>query len=106
MRNPNEEKRYQRAKERVDDLKKFYNNLISYVIFITFLAFVNYYTNGMSWDGYLWFLWAAFGWGIGLAFHAAKVFRINPVYDKNWEEKKIKKYMEEEEKDKNSQLWE
>ena len=106
MDNFEQQKRYERAKERVDELKKFYNNLFSYIMVISFLAFINYYTLGWSWDGYLWFLWAAFGWGIGLAFHAAKAFRLNPMYNKDWEERKIKKYMEEEESDKNRQLWE
>ena len=105
MDNYNEQKRYERAKERVFELKKFYNNLISYVIIIAFLAGLNYYQN--EWR-YPWFLWAALGWGIGVAFHAAKAFRINPVFNKDWEERKIRKYMEEEEKQKDDQkqLWE
>jgi len=101
MNNIEENKRYEEAKERVKELKKFYDNLISYMIIIPFLALVNYYTNQLQ---HPWFLWAAFGWGIGLAFHAAKAFRINPVYNKDWEERKIRKYMEEEEN--NKQLWE
>ena len=38
----------------------------------------------------MWFLWAAFGWGIGLIFQAAKAFNWAPFMNKNWEEKKIK----------------
>ena len=56
-----DENKYLRAKERVDELKKFYGNLTSYVLVITGLAILNYYTNGWS---YMWFLWAAFGWGL------------------------------------------
>ncbi len=101
MKNFEEQKRYERAKERVDELKKFYNNLFSYVIIIGFLAGLNYYQN--EWRN-PWFLWAALGWGIGLAFHAVKAYRINPMFDKDWEERRIRKYMEEEDKEK--QLWE
>ena len=45
-----------------------------------------------------WFLWAAFGWGIGLLFHAVKTFRWNPFFTRSWEERKIREFMEEDEK--------
>ncbi len=89
--NKNESK-YIRAKERVDNLKKFYGNLTSYAIVITGLAIINYWSNGWS---YMWFLWAAFGWGLGLFFHAMKTFK-NPFFGKNWEERKIKELMDKE----------
>lgn len=101
MENLEQQKRYERAKERVEELKKFYGNLTSYVVIISFLAGVNYYLN--EWRN-PWFLWAALGWGIGVAFHAVKAYRINPMFDKDWEERKIRKYMNEE--DQNKQLWE
>ncbi|PKV50370.1 2TM domain-containing protein [Aquimarina sp. MAR_2010_214] len=102
MKDFNKEKRYERAKERVEELKKFYNNLFSYVIIIGFLAGLNYYQN--EWH-YAWFLWAAFGWGIGLAFHAVKAYRINPMFDKDWEDRKIREYMDEEQ-GQEQQRWE
>ncbi|WP_438712559.1 2TM domain-containing protein [Aquimarina muelleri] len=102
MKDFNEQKRYERAKNRVEDLKKFYNNLISYIVIISFLAGINYYQN--EWRS-AWFLWAAFGWGIGIIFHAIKAYRVNPMFNKDWEEQKIRKYMEEEQ-DNNKQLWE
>ncbi|MEW7278376.1 2TM domain-containing protein [Aquimarina sp. 2201CG1-2-11] len=101
MKDFDQEKKYQRARERVEELKKFYNKLSSYVIVIALLAGLNYYQN--EWR-YAWFLWPAFFWGIGLMFHAIKAFRINPMF-KNWEERKIRKFMEEEQ-DKEKQLWE
>ncbi len=97
-----EQKRYERAKERVAELRNFYNNLTSYIIVIGFLMGLNYYQNEWS---YAWFLWPALGWGIGIIFHAIKAFRVNPMFDKDWEDRKIKKYMEEEQNDQ-SQLWE
>ena len=86
--------KYLRAKERIAEVKKFYGKLLSYTIFVAFLGALNYYTNGWS---YMWFLWAAFGWGIGLAFRAVKVFGINPFLSRDWEERKIKEFMEEDE---------
>lgn len=94
MEDISKENKYQRARERVDELKKFYGNLTSYVLVICMLALINYLT---FW-GYKWFLWAAFGWGIGLFFHAAKTFRWNPFFSKDWEERKIKQFMDEDQK--------
>lgn len=93
MEQENQQEKYQRARDRVDELKKFYGNLTSYVLVILMLAVINYIT---YW-GYKWFLWAAFGWGIGLLFHAGRTFRWNPLFSKDWEERQIRKYMEEEE---------
>ena len=94
MENPDRENKYFRAKERVEQVKKFYMGLLSYIFFILFLAAINYWTNEWS---YPWFLWAAFGWGIGLMFHAIKVFGLNPFFGRNWEERKIKEFMNEDE---------
>lgn len=93
------ENKYLRAKEQVAEIKKFYSSLFFYVIFISLLAGLNYYTNEFR---YPWFLWAAFGWGIGLIFQAAKAFRWAPYMNKEWEERKIKEYMEKEEQNSNS----
>lgn len=93
--NTDKQNRYLRAKERVADIKKFYTGLVGYVFVISMLAAVNYYVNQWS---YMWFLWAAFGWGIGLVFQAAKAYQWSPFMGKNWEERKMKEFMEEEDK--------
>ena len=94
MEDLNKETKYLRAKERVDNLKKFYGNLMSYIIVIAFLAILNYWTD--EWR-YMWFLWVAFGWGIGIIFHAIRVFNLNPFFGKDWDERKIKEIMREDE---------
>ncbi|MBA4744328.1 histidine kinase [Muricauda sp. TY007] len=94
MENTDKENKYMRARERVDELKKFYGNLTSYVLVISGLALINYFTTGF---GYMWFLWAAFGWGIGIVFHAIKTFDLNPFFGKQWEKRKIEKIMRDEE---------
>jgi len=104
MDNFDKENKYLRAKERVENIKKFYSNLLSYILVIGFLAGLNYYTDG--WRN-PWFLWAAFGWGIGIIFHALKVFQWNPFFNKDWEDRKIKEYMNDENDVKNkTQHWE
>ncbi len=95
------ESKYLRAKERVDELRKFYGNLTSYILVIGVLAVINYLTN--EWR-YMWFLWAAFGWGIGLTFHALRTFRYNPFFSRDWEERKIREFMEEDKQ--NPTRWE
>ncbi|MCX2680234.1 2TM domain-containing protein [Galbibacter sp. EGI 63066] len=103
METTDKEKKYYEAKERVEEIKKFYSNLTSYIVVIIFLAIINYWTNRMT---YPWFLWAAGGWGLGLIFHGAKVFGWNPFFSKDWEERKIKEYMDKEKDDYSSSRWE
>lgn len=96
METPKKDNKYYRAKERVAEIKKFYTGLMMFIIFISFLAGINYYTNEFR---YPWFLWAAFGWGIGIIFQAAKAFEWNPFVSRGWEERKMREFMEEEEKE-------
>ncbi|WP_224484517.1 2TM domain-containing protein [Robertkochia aurantiaca] len=98
-----EEDRYLRAKQKVEQIKGFYGNLTSYIVVITFLAILNYYTN--EWR-YPWFLWAAGGWGLGVFFHAARTFNWNPFFNKDWEQRKIQEFMNEEEKGAEGTRWE
>ena len=105
MESLNDQNKYQEAKERVSELRKFYTNLLSYLLFIPFLAGVNYYTNHLRNP---WFLWAAFGWGLGLLFQAVKTFNLFNIFGKDWEERKIKQFMEEEDEGYTNQknMWE
>ena len=77
---------YQRAAKRVEELKGFYSNLISYCLVIPFLMFINLYTS----PEYKWFIWPMLGWGFGLSMHALKVFGVG----QNWEEIQIQKILD------------
>jgi hypothetical protein len=101
METENRDNKYFKAKKHVAEIKKFYSSLMFYVIFIAMLAGINYYTNELR---HPWFLWAAFGWGIGIFFQALKTFRWSPFLNKNWEERKMKEFMEAEEKN-NTNDW-
>ena len=85
---------YVRARKRVDDLKEFYYSLISYIIIIPVLFLI--------WRTFTpftiqWFWFPMLGWGIGLCFHAYKVFVNDGVFGAGWERKKIEEYMKDEE---------
>ena len=84
-------KRYEKAKERVEAIKGFYGNLTAYCIVIPFLAFINYRTTS-----FVWVIFPAVGWGFGLLGHGLKAYGYNPLFGKNWEERKMKEYMEDE----------
>ncbi len=84
--------KYERAKEQVKRIKEFYGNLVSYCIVIPLLAFLNYKTTGF---GLPWVIFPIAGWGIGLVFHYMEAFDHHLIFGKDWEKKKIKKYIEE-----------
>ncbi|MDD7887080.1 2TM domain-containing protein [Flavivirga sp. 57AJ16] len=83
---------YVRARNHVEELKGFYYSLISYCLVIPFLIFINYRT---TWD-FQWFWFPMFGWGIGLAIQAFRVFVNDGAFGRDWEKRKIEKYMREE----------
>jgi hypothetical protein len=95
--NNNEEERYYQAKKRVEEMKGFYGHLISYVVVNVGLLVLNLLTS----PKHLWFFWPMLGWGIGLLFHALKVFNYSPFFNKEWEDRKIREFMEKENESKN-----
>ena len=94
----NSAEKLKRAKKRVEELKGFYIHLTVYVIINSFILvnilISNHYNSGefWRWENFV----TLFFWGIGLAFHAAKVFGFNPLFSKDWEERQIQKFMERE----------
>ena len=81
---------YYRAKKKVELLKGFYGNLISYFCVIPILIFVNL----TYMPQFHWFWFSAGGWGFGLVMHAFKVFG----YGTDWEEKKIQEILSKEDR--------
>lgn len=90
----NENGAYYRAKKRVEELRGFYGNLISYCCVIPILIFVNL----TYMPQFQWFWFSAGGWGFGVVMHAFKVFG----YSTNWEERKIQEILRKED---NNQSW-
>jgi len=113
----NKNEAYEKAKKRVEDEKGFYSHLSAYVV--VNVAILLFRSNLMSFSGFdfpnenidfsNWLSWhnisTPFFWGIGLAAHGIWVFGRNSkfkklyqnsVFSKEWEEKKIKQLMEDE----------
>ncbi len=83
----NENTAYLKAKERVEKLKGFYGNLLSYCCVIPILIIIN-----VTIGGFQWFWFPMMGWGMGVSFHAFDTFG----YGKSWEDKKIKQILDKE----------
>jgi hypothetical protein len=95
----NDTEAYEMAVKRVKKLKGFYTHLLVYVIINIFIYVVN--VRGSHGDYFaLQNFTTAFFWGIGLLAHATSVFVPEIVFGKNWEERKIREFMEKEERNK------
>ncbi len=70
-------------------LKGFYRHLSIYALVIPALIALNYFNS----PNYFWAIWPILGWGIGLAFHALRVFNKFNLFGPEWEKKKIEEYL-------------
>jgi len=86
-----EEKRFQKAKEKVKALKEFYGNLTAYCIIIPALWWLNYMTTD-----FVWAIFPTLGWGFGVLVHGMEAYGYNPLWGKRWEARKIREFMERE----------
>ncbi len=80
----------ERAQRRLRAEKGFYIHLTVYAVVNAFLFFINSRT-GSPW----WFIWPAFGWGIGLAVHGVSVFGMRGA-GRDWEERRLRELIDEE----------
>lgn len=95
------EEKLKRAKKRVEEIKGFYIHLSVFVFINLMLLIVQ--NIRIFYDGRALFQWYSLYtplfWGIGLAFHGAKVFGWLPFFGKKWEDEQIRKYMEKDRKE-------
>ena len=77
----------QAAFKSVQNLKAFYSHLITYVVVIILLFIINFINN----PDYIWAVWPALGWGIGIISHGLSVFEVFDVFSPEWEKKQIEK---------------
>jgi len=97
MKNYDQDK-YSRAKKKVEKLKGFYIHLAVYLVVNSFIL-VNIYIRTLDGTETFWkfsTFFTLFFWGIGLAFHAANTFSLNPFLGKKWEERQIQKYIDKD----------
>lgn len=94
-----EKERYERAKKRVKKIRGFYIHFIVYVVVNLMIVVINVQQLD---PGESYFKWqnftTLFFWGIGLLANGLAVFMPYIVLGRNWEERKIKEYMENERK--------
>lgn len=77
------------ALEYVRDIKGFYSHFIIYLISIAAMAGFNFFSGG-----YLWFIWPALGWGLGVAAHGLSVFEVFSLFGADWERRQVEKRLE------------
>lgn len=99
------EDRYYFAKRRVKRLKGFYSHLGVYVAVNIFLIVINS-SNLQIGETYFKIenFYTAIFWGIGLLAHAISVFGFNFLFGREWEERKMKEFMDKEHRRQNQRL--
>ncbi len=94
-----------KARKRLETLKGFYKHLLVYIIvnlvlFIVRAHVLEFFQNESPDKNFVeWVDWniliVPIFWGIGLLFHAVKVFQYKFKFIKNWEEKQLKRFINE-----------
>ncbi|MDC8003553.1 2TM domain-containing protein [Aureisphaera galaxeae] len=106
---PNSYEKYERAKNRVKEIRGFYSHIIIFFIINTCIYVLRFYLlpkwgvisddegfqNWLNWNTYLLPLF----WAVGIAIHGIWTYRHKFVNIKKWEDRKIKEFMDEEDKE-------
>lgn len=96
--NLDEQIRYDRASKRVRNIKGFYMHLMAYILVNSFLLLLHYANLA---EGESFFTFGAFStaffWGFGLLLHGIGTFGPAVFLGNNWEERKIRQLMQQEE---------
>jgi len=95
---------HERAKNKVKQIKDFYNHLLIYLainipllIFKISIHLIDFKSDILKRPEFFYWIYInAIAWGIALTIHGVCVFSNNPFFGKAWEERQIKKYMEKE----------
>jgi len=94
--------KYQRAKARVESIRGFYIHLAVYMVFntiITVFKINRNLSNGETFNE-AFFDFATFAlwmfWGIGLVFHGLGVYSKSSKRFRDWEQRKLNQFIEEE----------
>jgi len=84
-----EERRYERAKKRIEELKAYYTHLTAYISVNIMLMIINIVTSPDE----IWFIFPLLGWGIGITIHTVVII-LGGKPGSSWEDKKIKQLMD------------
>ena len=92
-----EQERYDRAKKRVKKISGFYSHALVYVVINLIVVVINIQQLDAGESYFHWKNFVTlFFWGIGLFAHGLSVFLPYAILGKDWEERKIKEFMEKE----------
>ena len=89
---------YQRARDRVQEVKGFYAHAVMFLVANAALAILNLTTLKKN-DGAIWFIWPLIGWGVVLVVHAISVFGIGRFLGRGWEQRQIQRELDRRHKD-------
>lgn len=100
--NIKEQQQFILAKKRVEKIKKFYKHFLIYIAVNTFLSaifIVGDMNDGRTFsDSFFRFktfaIWIY--WGAGIVYQALTLFGSSLFFKKDWKEKKIKEYLQEQ----------
>ncbi|MGQ2985150.1 2TM domain-containing protein [Flavobacterium sp.] len=92
MENRFEGRDIERARKRVKEIRSFYINLGLYCTIIPILIIINLTFT----PEFHWFYFSMCGWGLGVLFHGMAAFNYVPFLNKDWEERKLQQFMEED----------
>lgn len=92
-----EQIKYESAYKRVKKIRGFYSHLTAYLVVNAVFIILNF-QNLKPGESYFKFenFATAFFWGIGIVAHALSVFGPGIIFGKDWEERKIKQFMDED----------
>jgi hypothetical protein len=88
-----DDERYQLARKRASELRKFYTMVGTFVILAPLLFAVDLLTG----DGW-WFFWPLLGFAIATAFSAFRLFVQEGRLGADWEERKTRELMDREQR--------
>ena len=87
-------------RRRIHSVAEFYRHVFVYVAVIGIIWCINIF---ILWNGALpgkwwayWAIWPTLGWGIGLVVHGLSVLPFASVFSQDWEEKKVKQLLAED----------
>ena len=77
------------ALARVRKLKGFYLHGVQYVLVIALLFAINL----MTYPKFLWAVFPALGWGVGLMMQGLAIWSHSPLFGAEWERRQVEKYL-------------
>ncbi|WP_294821635.1 2TM domain-containing protein [uncultured Flavobacterium sp.] len=87
-----EDRDIERARKRVKEIRSFYINLALYCTIIPAITIINLVFT----PEFHWFYFSMAGWGLGILFHGMAAFNFVPFLSRDWEERKLQQFMEED----------